>query len=163
MGRLSVLMLIVITGCAGAGGAGHGGGDRAARTQPAGVCDANGTWRLDHKLGGDDSCQGRPGTAFQREMQVVHRANGDANAVHNPDIDEVSIDVRDVGGDCVLEITWTANVIAHGTPDFMRYRYSLTERGGQINGSGTVEALADDPDGSARCSQPFTVTGSVRR
>jgi hypothetical protein len=96
-------------------------------------------------------------------MQIVHRANGDANALHNADTDEVSIDMRDVGGDCVLEITWTANVIAHGTPAFMRYRYSLTKHGGRVGGSATVEGLADDPDGPITCSQPFTVSGSVRR
>lgn len=156
-------VVLVVGGCMGAGGVNQGGGG-SARTQPASACDANGTWTLDHKLGGADSfCQGEAGSTFRNEMQIVHRANGDANALHNPDTDEVSVDVRDVGGDCVLEITWTANVIAHGTPDFMRYRYSLMERGGRVSGSGTVEGLADDPAGPPRCSQPFTITGSVRR
>ena len=101
-------------------------------------------------------------------MQIVQRPNGDANALHNPNTDTVSVNVSDVSGDCVAEITWTANVVAHGTPLYERYHYNMTEHAGQVRGSGTVEGLGDAGDGdpttaAAKCSQPFVVTGTVRR
>jgi hypothetical protein len=130
---------------------------------PAASCDANGTWVIDHRMGEGTCGDEWRGEGYQVEWQVEHRAPGEINALHNPDRDQVSMKVEDVGGDCVLDVTWTTNIVAHGTPAMERYRYKLIERAGQVQGSGTWEDWGSDLDERPHCAHDFTVTGVVRR
>jgi hypothetical protein len=71
-----------------------------------------------------------------------------------------------VRGECIVEIRWDSNIIAHGTPDIVRYEYKLTERDGQVSGSGVyldLDESAPMDEQRIACSQPFTVRGSVKR
>lgn len=126
------------------------------------VCNASGTWVLDHRMG-EGTCN--DARNIRSEWQVEHRGGDKINALQNPDMETIEMRVADVGGDCVLDVTSTANIVASGSPTMERYRYKLTERAGDVRGSGTYEYWGIDADVAAQpqCSQEFTVVGSVRR
>lgn len=101
----------------------------------------------------------------RNEWQVVHSGGDKINVLQNPDMETYEMHVADIGGDCVLDVTWTANIVASGSPTMERYRYKLTERAGDARGSGTYEYWGIDADVAEhpQCSQQFTVVGTVRR
>ena len=126
-------------------------------------CNAVGRWQFRGVLAGKGSgCSHQK--SFNDTFNLVRDRKGNYIVrVHMID-GEDKFTVKDDGGACVVEWEEEVNLIPWGSVDYVQYKMTLHESGGEVSGEGIYRDLDDDKLGQdvALCEEAFSIKGTKR-